>query len=1027
MTAGASPSFTVSAGGAAPRSAYQWRFNGVALTNNAHIAGAQTNVLIITNVTAADVGTYQVTVTNAAGLTNVSATLALTGSTRTNPVITWTNPAAITYGTALGSSQLAATANVPGAFVYTPAAGTVLNAGTNTLTTVFTPTDTVDYNSATDAVSLVILPASLRVSASNAFRLYGQNNPAFGGTITGIQNADNITASYITAATTNSPAGTYPITPALVDPNGKLVNYTVVTNNGLLTVGKATPLITWAAPSSITYGTVLSGVQLNASANVPGSLLYNPAAGTLLNAGTNTLTTVFTPTDTVDYNSATDAVSLVILPASLTVAASNAFRLYGQTNPASGGIITGIQNADNITATYATVATTNSPVGTYPITPALVDPNGKLVNYTVATNNGLLTVGKAEPLLTWAAPSSITYGTVLSGAQLDASANVPGSLLYNPAAGTVLNAGTNTLTTVFTPTDTVDYNSATDAVSLVILPASLTVSASNAFRLYGQNNPAFGGIITGIQNADNITATYVTVATTNSPAGTYPITPALVDPNGKLVNYTVATNNGLLTVGKAEPLLTWAAPSSITYGTVLSGVQLNASANVPGSLLYNPAAGTVLNAGTNTLTTVFTPTDTVDYNSATDAVSLVILPASLTVTGSNAFRLYGQTNPAFGGTITGIQNADDITATYGTEATNDSPVGTYPITPSLIDPNGKLVNYTVVTNNGLLTVGKATPLITWGEPSTITYGTALGGVQLNASVNAPGSLLYNPALGTVLNAGTNTLTTVFTPTDTVDYNSATDAVSLVVLPASLTVAANDAWRAYGASNPVFAVTYSGFVNGESLTNSDVAGAPLLATAADTDSPIGPYAISNSAGSLTSTNYTFVLTDGTLTVTQAILMITANNGTKVYGQTKTFEGTEFTADGLIDTDRVTSVTLTSVGAPGTAAVGQYPILASGATGTGLENYSLNYMDGSLTVTPGTPVMISDMSLLSNGTIKLTFTGGDAGLSYRVQASPDVSNPMWNDLSTNVAGTNGLPSFTDVSATNQGARFYRTVTP
>ena len=53
-------------------------------------------------------------------------------------LITWNAPAAITYGAALSSTQLNATADVPGAFVYSPAAGTVLKAGTQTLSVVFT-------------------------------------------------------------------------------------------------------------------------------------------------------------------------------------------------------------------------------------------------------------------------------------------------------------------------------------------------------------------------------------------------------------------------------------------------------------------------------------------------------------------------------------------------------------------------------------------------------------------------------------------------------------------------------------------------------------------------------------------------------------------------------------------------------------------------------------------------------------------------------------------------------------------------
>ena len=53
------------------------------------------------------------------------------GSAIQTPAITWSNPADITYGTALSGTQLDATASVPGTFVYSPAANTVLNAGAN--------------------------------------------------------------------------------------------------------------------------------------------------------------------------------------------------------------------------------------------------------------------------------------------------------------------------------------------------------------------------------------------------------------------------------------------------------------------------------------------------------------------------------------------------------------------------------------------------------------------------------------------------------------------------------------------------------------------------------------------------------------------------------------------------------------------------------------------------------------------------------------------------------------------------------
>src|SRR5919205_302594 len=75
-------------------------------------------------------------------------------------------------------------------------------------------------------------------------------------------------------------------------------------------------------------------------------------------------------------------------------------------------------------------------------------------------------------------------------------------------------------------------------------------------------------------------------------------------------NYTGATATVTINVTKAATTITWPTPSDIVYGTALSATQLNATANVPGTFTYSPAAGTVLNAGANqTLPVTFVPTD----------------------------------------------------------------------------------------------------------------------------------------------------------------------------------------------------------------------------------------------------------------------------------------------------------------------------------------------------------------------------------------------------------------------------------
>lgn len=93
---------------------------------------------------------------------------------KTDPVITWANPADIGYGTLLSATQLNATANVPGSFIYTPASGTILNVGTNQdLKVVFTPTDAAAYNSISKTVKINVNVSSWNVIIFNPNLSYG--------------------------------------------------------------------------------------------------------------------------------------------------------------------------------------------------------------------------------------------------------------------------------------------------------------------------------------------------------------------------------------------------------------------------------------------------------------------------------------------------------------------------------------------------------------------------------------------------------------------------------------------------------------------------------------------------------------------------------------------------------------------------------------------------------------------------------------------------------------------------------------
>jgi len=254
--------------------------------------------------------------------------------------------------------------------------------------------------------------------------------------------------------------------------------------------------------------------------------------------------------------------------------------------------------------------------------------------------------------------------------------------------------------------------------TLTVTKAPLSVTADNKSRLYGQANPTLTGAISGIKNGDNITATYTTLAVPASPVGGYAITPNLSDPGGKLGNYTVTVNNGTLTVNPA-PLSVTADNKNRLYGQsnpvftgTISGIQNGDNITATYSSTATPASP----VGTYAIVPSLNDPDGKIFNYTVTITNgtLTVGKASLTVNVDNKTKVLNAPNPTLTGSITGIQNGDNITATYQTTATQTSPVGSYPITATLNDPGNKLSNYAVTNNPGTLTITYA--------PSGTCYG-----------------------------------------------------------------------------------------------------------------------------------------------------------------------------------------------------------------------------------------------------------------------------------------------------------------
>jgi hypothetical protein len=93
------------------------------------------------------------------------------------------------------------------------------------------------------------------------------------------------------------------------------------------------------------------------------------------------------------------------------------------------------------------------------------------------SGNGGSAASPVTPTISWPTPSPIANTTPLTSTQLDATASVPGTFVYTPAAGTVLTAGTHALSVAFTPANPAGYNDASASVTITINPALTSPSA----------------------------------------------------------------------------------------------------------------------------------------------------------------------------------------------------------------------------------------------------------------------------------------------------------------------------------------------------------------------------------------------------------------------------------------------------------------------------------------------------------------------------------------------------------------------
>ena len=553
-------------------------------------------------------------------------------------------------------------------------------------------------------------------------------------------------------------------------------------------------------------------------------------------------------------------------------------------------------------------------------------------------------------------PQSGATGTVsfYDGTTLLGTSSLDGSATAVLQVST-LNAGTHPLTATYN--GDVNFAASTSPpVTLTVTQltrpgggASLIVRVNDASRTTAEANPPFSHTIAGtLVNGDTYATAVTGTPTYSTAAGTTAGTFAITVTGLSSANYVLAFVPGTLTVVPSTTTTTLAtSPSSSQYGdpvtltaTVTAGATGTASF-YDGSVYLGQgtvAAGvstlstTTLNGGTHMITATYNGDAT--YASSTSGPAIVTVAKktgagggpALTVTVLNESREYGTANPAFSYIVSG----------------------------------------TLVNGDTYVTAVTGVPVYTSADTPTSPAGSTFP-INVSGLVSQNYTLTFVPGTLTIVTAATTTALTVMTATTTTAQTKS--VTSQYGDPATLaaTVAPTTATGIVVFSNNL-RVLGTAAVSGGTATltvSSQTVGTKIITTSYQGDA--------NHAAS-TSSPVTAIVTPRTGPGGGAALTVTVTDASRQYGQgnpafSYTVTGTLVNGDTYATA--VTGVPVFSTTATVTSPVGTYPISITG--GLSSANYSVAFVNGTLTVSKGTPsVTVASSQNPSTPATTVTFT-------------------------------------------------------
>lgn len=851
----------------------------------------------------------------------------------------------------------------------------------------------------------------LTVTADDLIKIYGAANPTLTDTITGFNPGDNASIisglTLTTTATAGSSVGSYAIVPS----GGSAAGYTFKYIDGTLTIKPAKLLITvdnanrFYGAANPAFGVAYSGFVNGDNANVVSGLRLSTGAMASSNVGQYAITA--SGATAANYTISTAPGTLTVKAEPLSIDIANASKVYADNNPAfsavANGLVLGQRLSQLGTLNLATGASQLSSVGSYPITGSLSSPTSLAGNYTISINGGTLAITQ-RPVSVTASSASRLYGDANPAFTASISGtNPPGTtdlnllnlagLAVTSAATAASNVGNYPVTA--SGLDATNPNFSINYVNgvLTVNPAPVTLTANDASRQYGDANPTFTGVVSGLKQGDTAASVltsevFTTPATTGSNVGSYAIAPSarVIDSN-----YTVNYQQGKLTVNPA-PLFV-APTATVRYygdanpkpGLVAQGLRNgDTSAVITAYFTVNAGPGANVGNYVNSIVSAHAYNYTLTLGTST----LTVEPRPLTIKANDVSRLYGDANPAFSATYTGLASFDTPLAISGltltTKATQSSGVQQLAITPS----GASNPNYAITLVPGTLTI-KPAPLDfgvgnffkVYGQAVPTVTPSLISGLELSDTYADLGVSVAGPAADA--NVGTYPLVVKVSDPN---YTVAQGTGSLQITPAPIDVTVGNVSRVYGDTNPPGSsvpLTVTGLAYGQSAHQ-----ALSIDYGVDATANAGNYPIT---AVLNTKNYQIArLVFGNLDVLKRNIALKPENVTRYYGDPSPAYKILVAGDGLAPFDKISSVAYTNLIGYDSAIISALPGPKTDVGShelfvklTGNPNYNVAMAPGIFTILPRPITLtLTDTTIVGSSSLK---SANVASLGFKTTAT------------------------------------------